>query len=189
MDERRRPALPERLLGPLLAEVPRLALNAHAWPQPLRGPPPRYRRRNTCPTGHGCPTALWRQFLPPGRQERAARAPQQRAERCALRPRLPPTGATPQISRPVLGALMLGGARKLPAGYCGAATLKPLQQAIAGRQLPPGRQSASWEARKSILTVGEVFLIKVIPTQSQIQARTFQRLRQPSPLSLVRLYE
>jgi hypothetical protein len=45
----------------------------------------------------------------------------------------------------------LGGARKLPAGYCGAATLKPLQQAIAGRQLPPGRQSASWEARKSIL--------------------------------------
>ena len=46
----------------------------------------------------------------------------------------------------------LGGARKLPAGYCGAATLKPLQQAIAGRQLPPGRQSASWEARKSILT-------------------------------------
>jgi hypothetical protein len=59
----------------------------------------------------------------------------------------------------------LGGARKLPAGYCGAATLKPLQQAIAGRQLPPGRQSASWEARKSILRWSNssvTFLIAIV---------------------------
>jgi hypothetical protein len=54
----------------------------------------------------------WKDVLPPRRQNPAARAPQQQAEGCTLRPCLPATGATPQISRPVLGALMRWGARE-----------------------------------------------------------------------------